>query len=101
MADTKTLADGVIGWEERGRKKRLRKLLANVKGKNECPSRQQVRKDFLTSLEEQVFDLLEGISHSLSTLGTLAIKVLEKRPRSLLLPFLHWPGVPKYPHSPL
>lgn len=60
-----------------------------------------MRKDFLTSLEEQVFDLLEGIPHSLGALGTLAIKVLEKRPRLLLLllPFLHWPGVPKSPHS--
>lgn len=37
MAGTKNLADGVIGWEERGRKKRLRKLLANVKGKDESP----------------------------------------------------------------
>lgn len=37
MAGTKILADGVIGWEERGQEKRLRKLLANVKGKNECP----------------------------------------------------------------
>lgn len=61
---------------------------------------QQVRKESLTSLEEQVFDLLKGIPHSLGALGTLAIKVLEKRPR-LLLPFLHWPGVPKSPHSPL
>lgn len=101
MAGTKVLADGVISWEESSQEKRLRKPLTNVKGKNECPEWAADEEGFLTSLEEQVFDLLEGILHSLGALGSLAIKVLEKRSRLLLLPFLHWPGVPKSPHSPL
>lgn len=64
-------------------------------------SGQPKKKDLLTSPEEQVLDLLEGVPHSLGTLGTLAIEVLEKRPWLLLLPHLPWPGVPKHPHSPL
>lgn len=53
-------------------------------------SGQQAEKDLLTSLEEQVLDLLEGIPHSLGALGTLVIEVLETRPWLLLLPpYLH------------
>lgn len=59
---------------------------------------QQVRKESLTSLEEQVFDLLKGIPHSLGALGTLAIKVLEKRPRLLL--FLFTPELQAYTTKP-
>lgn len=34
----------------------------------------------LTSLEEQVLDLLERVPHGLGTLGTLALEILENRP---------------------
>lgn len=32
----------------------------------------------LTSLEEQILDLPEGVPHTLGTLGTLALEVLEE-----------------------
>lgn len=50
-----------------------------------------------TSLQIQVPDLLEGLAHSLDTLGALAIEVLERMQQLLQRPAgLAW-GTPRTP----